>query len=265
LQVKRLRSTNPIPPKGIALTTWLYWLVFHWLDEGQIGCAGKTLWNATGVLPGFGSGAWLQLGLILSHLLGEVVRDPQIWLLTSLVREVAHYSHNSLVDPQGWLSVSINFPMDASTTTFQRSECTRILDEYRESLRQFSATVSHDAAYITEMALGFDPSSRSNLWIRKHAFSALKTINPEQEIEIRVMPFVYQPKQLYEVVLDFARKENNWELKLAACESLVSWNVQETKVILAENRITELPTEYYNRSIILRSALEWSPGYVNWV
>jgi hypothetical protein len=265
-QVKQLHSTNPIPHRGIALTTWIYWIVCQWFDCGDLDRAGKTPWNAAGTLPGLNSGAWVQIALILAHLPEELLREPHIWLLTSLVRKVFRYRHDSLLGAQGWLFENADFPIDTSfSVDIQQSKFTRILEEYREGLMRYHSVVSHNAKCILEMALGFDPSSRSDLWIRKHAFSALKTFNPEKEVEIRILPFVYQPKQLYEIILDFAMKENNWELKLAACESLIPWGVQETKAILEESRITELPDEYYHRSKILRYALEGKPEYANWI
>lgn len=265
-QVKRLRSTNPIPPRGIELTNWLHWMVCHWLDSSDRDRAGTTLWNAVGILPGFNSGAWVQLGLVLADLPEEVMREPRIWLLVSIIREAAQYNLHSRYYLQGWLAENMSSPMDASVSIdIQQSEFARILKDYGESLMRYHSIVSHDATCILEIALGYDPSCRSDHWIRKHALSALMTLNPEKEVEIRLLPFVYQPKQLCEVILDYARKENNWDLKLAACESLVSWGVQESKAILAESNITELPNEYYHRSVILRNALEGRPGYANWV
>jgi len=42
------------------------------------------------------------------------------------------------------------------------------------------------------------------------------------------MSYVYQEKTLYNFIFDYARKENNLELKLAAAELLVSWGVKDT-------------------------------------
>ncbi len=264
--VKQLHSTSPIPPHGIALSTWLYWIVCHWLDYGDRDRAGKILWNAAGALPGFNSGAWVQLGLLLAHLPGEVMREPYTWLLTSIVREVFYYSRNSRHDVRDWLSENADFLMDTSySIESQCREFAQILEDYRESLRRYHSVICLDNPCILEMALGFDPSSRSDLWIRKHAFSSLKALTPEQEVEIRLMPYVYKQKKLYDVILDYARKENNWELKLAAAELLVSWGVQDTISILAERSITELPDEFYHRSKILYFALKGMPAYANWV
>jgi hypothetical protein len=140
-----------------------------------------------------------------------------------------------------------------------------MLDDYRENLKRYLSAAGNDPLYILGLALGFEPSSRNNLWVRHHALSAIRSFDPEKEVEIRLLPFVYQQKKLREVILDYARKANNWELKLAATELLVSWHVEVSKAILAEGEINNLPVEYYHRGRILRCALEGVSGYLGWV
>ena len=65
--VTRLHSTNPNPPSGISLSTWLYWMAAHWIEYGNHENAGLVLWNAGGSLPGYMSGTWRQLAEILSE------------------------------------------------------------------------------------------------------------------------------------------------------------------------------------------------------
>jgi len=167
-QVKRLHSTNPISPRGITLITWTYWMVCHWLNCGDRESAGKTLWNAAETLPGFNSGTWVQIGLILAHLPEEVLGEPHIGLLTIIVQEVFRYRHNSLHGAQGWLSENAGYLVDTSYSIgTHRREFTQILEDYRESLSRYHSVVCRDNTCILEMALGFDPSSRSDLWIRK--------------------------------------------------------------------------------------------------
>lgn len=265
-QVKRQRSTSPISPRRIALTTWIYWMVCHWLDARDRDHAVKTLWNVAGTFPGFNTGAWAQIGIILAHLPEDLIRDPHIRLLTSIVREVSQYNCNVLPGTRSLVSENEDFikNMDFSADDHS-SEFAQVVDDFRESLRRHHSSASLDHSNTLEIALGFDPSSRSDLWIRKHALSTLKTLNPEKEVEIRLMPFVYQSKKLSDVILDFLMKEDNWELRLAACESLVHWSVQEIKAILAEGRIIDLPDEYYYRSIILRGALEGRQDFGLWI
>jgi len=161
--VKRLRSTNPIPPRGIALTNWLHCMVCHWLDSDDRDRVGTTLWNAVGTLPGFNSGVWAQIGLILADLPEEVMQEPRIWLLASIVREAAQNNLHSRYYLQGWLGKNMSSPMDASVSIdIQQSEFARILKDYGESLRRYHSIVSHDATRILEIALGYDPSCRSD-------------------------------------------------------------------------------------------------------
>jgi len=68
-----------------------------------------------------------------------------------------------------------------------------------------------------------------------------------------------------EIFLYFARKEANWDLRLAAMELLTAWGVQEAKPFLTENEIQDLPAEHYHRARILRGALEGRSGYLEWV
>jgi hypothetical protein len=241
-------------------------MVCHWLDAGDRDHASNALWNAAGTLPGFKSGAWAQIGMILARLPKDLIRDPHIRMLTSIVREVSRYNFDVLAGMRGLVSENEDFSKNIDLSADdRRSEFIQGVDDFRESLRRFHSAASLDYSNILDIALGFDPSSRSDLWIRKHALSTLKTLCPEKEVEIRLMPFVYKSKKLSNVILDFVIKEGNWELKLAACEPLVSWKVQEIKAILAESRIIDLPEEYYYRSIILRSALESKPGFAFWV
>jgi hypothetical protein len=76
---------------------------------------------------------------------------------------------------------------------------------------------------------------------------------------------MYRSKTLREILLDFARKESNWDLKLATLEVLVAWGTEEAKGLLHENEIRDLPVEYYHRANILRGAIEGKPGYREWV
>jgi hypothetical protein len=265
-QVKRHHSTNPIPPRGLNLSTWLYWMVCLWLELGDSHHAGMILWNAAGALPGFNSGVWIQLGVILAHLPEAALREPHIWLLASIVREVIQYSRNLNHGTQKWVIENANFlsnhgfPQDV-----HQREFASMLDDYRENLKRYLSAAGNDPLYILGLALGFEPSSRNNLWVRHHALSAIRSFDPEKEVEIRLLPFVYQQKKLREVILDYARKANNWELKLAATELLVSWHVEVSKAILVEGEINNLPVEYYHRARILRHALEGVPGYLKWV
>jgi hypothetical protein len=93
----------------------------------------------------------------------------------------------------------------------------------------------------------------------------LRRFDPEKVIEVRLLPFVYKEKKLREAVLDYTKRESNWELRLCAAELLVSWREVITHTILAENEINDLPIEYYYRARILRGALEGIPGYMDWV
>jgi len=138
-------------------------MVCHWLDSDDRDRVGTTLWNAVGTLPGFNSGVWAQIGLILADLPEEVMQEPRIWLLASIVREAAQNNLHSRYYLQGWLGKNMSSPMDASVSIdIQQSEFARILKDYGESLRRYHSIVSHDATRILEIALGYDPSCRSD-------------------------------------------------------------------------------------------------------
>jgi hypothetical protein len=265
-RVKQQHSTNPIPPPGLNLTTLLYWLVCHWLELGDSHQTGMTLWNAAGTLPGFNSGAWIQLGVILAHLSEAALNEPHIWLLASIVREAIQSSQNPDHAAQKWVIENANFIWNPGFTyDFHQPEFDSMREDYRENLKRYVLITGHDPAYRIEIALGFEPSSRTNPWIRKHAISAMRSFDPEKEVELKLLPFVYQQKKLREIVYGYAKRENNWELRLAAAELLVSWRVGVTNTILAEREINNLPVEYYHRARILRCALAGVPGYLEWV
>ncbi len=79
------------------------------------------------------------------------------------------------------------------------------------------------------------------------------------------MPVIFRQQTLQEAVFDYARKESNLDLKLAAMELLAAWGIQESKSLLAENQIKDLPTEFYHRARILRFALDGKTGYQEWI
>jgi hypothetical protein len=93
----------------------------------------------------------------------------------------------------------------------------------------------------------------------------LRDRNPEDDVEIGWMQFIFRKQTLQEVIFDYARKESNWKLKLAAVELLAAWGIQESRSLITENQIKDLPTEYYNRARILRCAFEGKTGYQEWV
>jgi hypothetical protein len=130
-------------------------------------------------------------------------------------------------------------------------------------LEQYLDAVIESFLSPIEIALGCDHSCCVNAWCKKHAFSLLRGSNPEAEIEIEWIPFVYRSTTLRAILLDFARKERNWDLRLAALEVLVAWGTQKAKDLL-HDEIRDLPAEYYHRANILRGALEEKPGYREW-
>jgi len=264
--VKRLHSTNPTPPAGQVLSTWLYWMATHWMECSDNSNAGLILWYVGGSLPGYASGTWLQLADILGHLPQTTMTDSHLRLLSAIVCEVVFNNDYKEAKNIHWLCESNSSSQDHQFLIEDpQKEIDFLLQDYVAGLEQFLASSKSDPIHVLEIALGYERSSKNNPWCRKHAFSALRRMHPTMEIEIRWMPFVYQQKPMREIILDFARKEANWDLRLAAMELLTAWGVQEAKPFLTENEIQDLPAEYYHRAIILRCALEGRRGYLEWV
>ena len=101
--VKSRRSTNPIPPAGVSLSTWLYWMATHWMECGVPENAGLTLWYAAGSLPGYMSGTWTQLANLLRHLPQKVLSDGYFRLLASLAQEALSRNRSNPVKHLEWL------------------------------------------------------------------------------------------------------------------------------------------------------------------
>lgn len=264
--VKRLHSTNPTPPVGQILSTWLYWMATQWLECGDKRNAGLILWYAGGSLPGYASGIWRQLEDILECFPQMALTDNRLWLLAAICWEAIR--RNRCIESNHWKFIcEIDIP--PRTSHIQSDDLQEDMDvifqDYRKGVEQYLNSSKEDSDFTLEIALGYDRASRNNPWCRKHAFSALRGISPTKEIEIRWMPFVYQQNTLREVILNYAKKEANWDLRLAAVELLAAWGVQEAKAFLTENEIKDLPAEYYHRARILRCALEGITGYREWV
>lgn len=263
--VKSRRSTNPIPPASVSLSTWLYWMATHWMECGVPENAGLILWYAAGSLPGYASGSWRQLADILRSLSSLSLGNDNLKLIALVEKFVVSLVNGLVWDARKWLC-EIQYFTHVVFFDNPLREMDNILADYVKGLEQYSDAATNTCFLSTlEIALGCDRTRRINTWYRKHAFSLLKGSNPEMEIEIEWIPFVYRSKTLQEILLDFARKEDNWDLRLAALEALVVWGTQKAKVVLCENEIKDLPAEYYHRANILRGAIDGKPGYREWV
>ncbi len=265
--VKSRRSTNPIPPAGVSLSTWLYWMATQWMECGIHENAGLILWYAAGSLPGYMSGTWRQIANLLRHLPQKVLSDGYFRLLGSLAREALSKNESNLVKHLEWLS-----NLDPQSAQISRSkvidphqETDNILLEYSAGIEYSGVISNSDPLYTLETAIGYDRTSRNNYWHRKHAFSALRGIRPTKVVYVTWIPFLSHQKTMQELILDTVRKEANWDIRLAAAEVLTAWGTQEVKLILEEREIRDLPVEYYNRARILKGALEGIPGYIDWV
>ncbi len=265
--VKSRRSTNPIPPAGVSLSTWLYWMVTHWMENGVPENAGLILWYAAGSLPGYTSGTWRQIVNLLRHFPQKVLSHGYFRLLASLAREALSKHGSNLVKPLEWLS---NLDLQSaqispSQAINSHQETDNILLEYTAGIEDFGVVSNSDPLYTLETAIGYDRTSRNNYWHRKHAFSALRELKPTKAVYVTWLPFVSHQKTMQELILDTVRREVNWDIRLAAAEVLTAWGAQEVKLMLEEREIRDLPVEYYNRARILKGALEGIPGYIDWV
>jgi hypothetical protein len=265
--VKSRRSTNPIPPAGVSLSTWLYWMATHWIECGVPKNAGLILWYAAGSLPGYMSGTWRQIANLLRHLPQKVLSDGYFRLLDSLAREALSRNGSNPVKHLEWLS-----NLDYQSAQISRSqiidchqETDNILLEYAAGIEHFGVISNSDPLYALETAIGYDRTSRNNHWHRKHAFSALRELKPTKVVYVNWLPFVSHQKTMQELILDTIRREVNWDIRLAAAEVLTFWGTQEVKLMLEEREIRDLPVEYYNRARILKGALGGIPGYIDWV
>jgi hypothetical protein len=262
--VKSRCSTNPIPPAGVSLSTWLYWMATHWMENGVPENAGLILWYAAGSLPGYTSGSWRQLAGILRSLSPISLGIDHRRLIVIVEQFVVSLINGLVWDVRKWLCEIQRCTQIILSDSPMREENNNLTD-YLTGLEQYLDAVTTSSLSTIEIALGCDLTRRYNIWYRKHAFSLLRGLNPETLIEIEWIPFVYRSKTILEILLDFARKEVNWDLRLAALDALVVWGIQEAKVLLCENEIKDLPAEYYHRAIILRGAIEGRPGYREWV
>ena len=265
--VKSRRSTNPIPPAGVSLSTWLYWMATHWMENGVPENAGLILWYAAGSLPGYMSGTWRQIAYLLRHLPQKVLSHGYFRLLDSLAREALLRNGSNLVKPLEQL-INLDYQsaqISQSPVKDSHPETDNILLEYTAGLEDFGVVSNSDPLYTLETAIGYDRTSRNNHWHRKHAFSALRELKPTKVVYITWLPFVSHQKTMQELLLDTIRREANWDIRLAAAEVLTAWGTQEVKIMLEEREIRDLPVEYYNRARILKGALEGIPGYIDWV
>jgi len=265
--VKSKRSTNPIPPAGVSLSTWLYWMATHWMENGVLENAGLILWYAAGSLPGYMSGTWRQIANLLRHLPQKVLSDCYFRLLASLAREALSRNGGNLVKPLERLSI-----LDYQSAQISKSqvidfhqETDNILLEYAAGIEHFGVISNSDPLYTLETAIGYDRTSKNNHWHKKHAFSALRELKPTKVVYVTWLPFVSHQKTMQELILDTIRREVNWDIRLAAAEALTTWGTQELKLILEEREIRDLPVEYYNRARILKGSLEGIPGFTDWV
>ncbi len=199
------------------------------------------LWNAGGSLPGYISGTWRQLAEILGETPISAVLDSYIGHISVIVKGLNNIT---------WL---------CEITSTSQSQ------DYLAGLVLYMASSKSDPTHPLEIALGYDRSSRNNPWCRKHAFSALRGLHPDRKIVIRWMPFTYRQQALSKVILEYTRKDSNWDLRLAALELLAAWGIQEARTFVEEDEIKDLPVEYYQRGRILRCSLEGEEGYHEWV
>jgi hypothetical protein len=238
----------------------------QWLECGDSENAGLILWYAGGTLPGYRSGTWRQLAELLGLFPKMALTDCRLELLAAITWEVMAQEEDKEWEQSNWLYEIIP---SSRISHFQSGDpckgMVNLLQDYIAGLDQYLILFKADHLNTLEIALGYDRASRNNLWCRKHAFSYLRDRDPKEEIEIGWLPFVYRQQTLMEVILDYARKEATWDLRLAAIELLTAWNVQKVKVFLVEKEIKDLPTEYYHRARILRCALEGKSGYSEWI
>lgn len=265
--VKSRRSMNPIPPAGQSISSWLYWMATHWIENGVPENAGLILWYAAGSLPGYMSDTWRQIANLLRHLPQKVLSDGYFRLLDSLAREALSRNGSNLVKPLERL-----FNLDYQSAQISQSqvkdshqETDNILREYAAGIEHFGVISNSDPLYALETAIGYDRTSRNNHWHRKHAFSALRELKPTKVVYVNWLPFVSHQKTMQELILDTIRREVNWDIRLAAAEILTFWGTREVKLMLEEREIRDLPVEYYNRARILKGALGGIPGYIDWV
>ena len=266
MSVTRLHSTNPTSPRGVSLSTWLYWRAIHWMENGNLENAGMVLWHAGGSLPGYMSGTWRQLAYILEYLPRYVLTDSHIRSLAAIAMKTLSRNGGGTIGHLNWLfERDFTAQISRSQVLNAQPEIDMIIQDYIAGMEDYLILSNSDPLYILEIALGYDQTIRKNMWCRKHAFSALRGFDPKKVLEVPRMPYIYQKKTSKELILDFTKKENHWDLRLAAVELLTAWSIQEATQCVKEHEISDLPIEYYSRARILRGALEGIPGYQDWV
>lgn len=264
--VKDLHSTNPTPPNGQVFSNWLYWMVVQWLECANPRNAGLVMWYAGGTLPGYRSGTWKQLAELLILIPQSAQADLSFKIFGEIVQDVNNLDGEDNYGYTNWNGQYNSYSRPHLPQHDSPQDERDLLSQgHKDGLYHYLNTAHGDPALTLGIALGYDQASRNDLWCRKHAWSNLRDRNPEENVEIGWMPFIFRQQTLQEVTFDYARKESNWDLKLSAVELLAAWGIHETISLIAENKIIDLPTEYYHRAKILRCALEGKKGYQEWV
>lgn len=258
----RVTSSQPPTQAGMNVSLWIWWLMQHYCDKGDFTHAGEVLKNIQADLPGFASGSWGQIAVILLHLPDRFLADWYAWVFGMIAVGIAErVTDNDLLPYRSYMQrLAEQLPIQPNQLEQRARD---VVGEYLGDLDTFltwesSRPGNEPASNEVRKTLSFAWNPFRRWGVRNHVYSALRFIPPD--LPVQTMLSIKKPLQFVLQNRMQVAADNEHE---AIAETFVVWGIPDSVRLLKE--ISSDGQRNSHRIDILQGAAADLPGYWDWV